>query len=367
MQNPIKAPTKNIIKYAPIQKNKIRLYYYLGSISTILLLFILLSLFYTRSLNQEFIRKTNQVSTAIINEKKVFLRNAIDRTISLIESERAFVEQEHSPQKLSQAQKDNISIQRISNRIRDLRLINEGYIWVNRIIDYRGGEKYAVRQIHPNLPHTEGQWLSTYTTDIKGNRPYEVELNGIKEKGELYFEYFFKKLNSDKIAHKMSYAKLYKPFDWVVATGVYLDDVDELVSSEINKMDDTLRSQRLYTISIAAIALLVSVIILIRFEKQISKLIVSFESDINKYTSGLIAEKEKTQAALAEVKQLEGLLPICANCKKIRDDSGYWNQIEGYIEKHSYARFSHSICPECKEKLYGEELRNLRNKETQTK
>lgn len=56
--------------------------------------------------------------------------------------------------------------------------------------------------------------------------------------------------------------------------------------------------------------------------------------------------------ALAEVKKLSGLLPICASCKKIRDDKGYWQQIEAYIRDHSEAEFSHSICPECTARLY---------------
>jgi len=58
------------------------------------------------------------------------------------------------------------------------------------------------------------------------------------------------------------------------------------------------------------------------------------------------------QEALSKVKKLGGLLPICASCKKIRDDKGYWNQIEAYICNHSEAEFSHSICPECARKLY---------------
>lgn len=60
-------------------------------------------------------------------------------------------------------------------------------------------------------------------------------------------------------------------------------------------------------------------------------------------------EKEK---ALQEVKILSGFLPICASCKKIRDDQGYWNQIESYIRDHSEAEFSHGICPDCAKKLY---------------
>jgi PAS domain S-box-containing protein len=60
------------------------------------------------------------------------------------------------------------------------------------------------------------------------------------------------------------------------------------------------------------------------------------------------------QGALAKVKLLSGFLPICSSCKKIRDDKGYWNQIESYIRQHSEAEFSHSLCPECAQKLYPE-------------
>jgi CheY-like chemotaxis protein len=52
-------------------------------------------------------------------------------------------------------------------------------------------------------------------------------------------------------------------------------------------------------------------------------------------------------AALARVKLLSGLVPICAGCKKIRDDQGYWNQVEKYVQEHSEARFTHGMCPEC--------------------
>ncbi len=67
---------------------------------------------------------------------------------------------------------------------------------------------------------------------------------------------------------------------------------------------------------------------------------------------------KELQAALAQVKTLGGLLPICSSCKKIRDDRGYWNQIEEYIQQHSYADFSHGICPECAEKLYPDIFKN---------
>jgi len=63
---------------------------------------------------------------------------------------------------------------------------------------------------------------------------------------------------------------------------------------------------------------------------------------------------EQLQQALAEVKTLSGMLPICSSCKKIRDDKGYWSSIEAYIHKHSGAKLTHGICPDCRKKLYPE-------------
>jgi len=75
----------------------------------------------------------------------------------------------------------------------------------------------------------------------------------------------------------------------------------------------------------------------------------------------LSLEKHKLQIALNDVKKLSGFFPICASCKKIRDDQGYWNQIEEYIREHSEAKFTHSICPECTKKLYPDMLKGESN------
>jgi len=63
---------------------------------------------------------------------------------------------------------------------------------------------------------------------------------------------------------------------------------------------------------------------------------------------------QELQAAMASIKTLKGLLPICASCKKIRNDKGYWQQVESYLAEHSEVQFSHGICPDCMVKLYPE-------------
>jgi hypothetical protein len=72
--------------------------------------------------------------------------------------------------------------------------------------------------------------------------------------------------------------------------------------------------------------------------------------------------KVNVEEAMSKIKVLNGLIPICASCKKIRDDKGYWNQLEEYINEHSEATFSHGVCPACAEKLYGGYLSKIKDK-----
>lgn len=84
------------------------------------------------------------------------------------------------------------------------------------------------------------------------------------------------------------------------------------------------------------------------------------------YKSVMDAEREKLivelKQALDEIKTLKGFLPICAACKKIRDDKGYWQQIEVYISDHSEAEFSHGMCPDCAREYYPEFFDKVKNK-----
>ena len=68
---------------------------------------------------------------------------------------------------------------------------------------------------------------------------------------------------------------------------------------------------------------------------------------------------KRLQASIAEIKTLRGILPICSFCKKVRDDKGYWEQVDIYINKHYEADISHSICPECLKKHYPDEHKDI--------
>lgn len=85
--------------------------------------------------------------------------------------------------------------------------------------------------------------------------------------------------------------------------------------------------------------------------RMVSLIDITKRKIIEQERKGLV---QKLQDALDKIKTLRGLIPICASCKNIRDDKGYWRQIEEYIHEHSELQFSHGICPDCAKKLYPE-------------
>lgn len=97
-----------------------------------------------------------------------------------------------------------------------------------------------------------------------------------------------------------------------------------------------------------------------KWGKRYEKLLSSFKDAIEAHLALVEAmdrlhrRNEDLERALSEVKTLRGLLPICASCKRIRDDQGYWNQIETYLRENSNVEFTHGTCPDCAKKLYPE-------------
>ncbi len=88
--------------------------------------------------------------------------------------------------------------------------------------------------------------------------------------------------------------------------------------------------------------------------KALVELNLNLEKKVEERTRQLTETNQSLQNALDEVKTLKGILPLCSYCKKIRDDDGYWNQVDVYISEHSGAGISHGICPDCMKELYPE-------------
>jgi len=141
-----------------------------------------------------------------------------------------------------------------------------------------------------------------------------------------------------------------------LAGKLFLSSIKPGRGREVISLNDLNRSLRdaAFFLGVYSSVILASIIV---FSSTLGSKVEHYRRDISERRRAQ-AEKEKLisqlREALSNVKLLSGMLPICSNCKKIRDDKGYWNRIETYIRDHSEAEFSHSICPQCLESLYPE-------------
>lgn len=92
--------------------------------------------------------------------------------------------------------------------------------------------------------------------------------------------------------------------------------------------------------------------VLVRIETHLT--LRRLRKELEEKNNRLQKSNKELSEALEEIKKLRGVLPICCNCKKIRDDSGYWKQLEEYFDEHAGIEFSHGICPKCTRELYPE-------------
>jgi signal transduction histidine kinase len=217
---------------------------------------------------------------------------------------------------------------------------HKNYYWINDL---------QPRMImHPYCPELEQQDLSTFS-DKSGKHLFTEIVQVIQKNGAGFVPYMWQ-FNDDPqhIGSKLSYVKLFQPWGWVIGTGVYLDDVH----SEIKDI-----SKKLFYISLAILLFIACISFFIIYQ-QVKNLRrrQSAEVEVERYRQNLeklVEERtEELQLAQSKIKILNGFLPICSHCKKIRDDKGYWNQIESYIRDHSEAEFTHGICPSCAKELY---------------
>ena len=154
--------------------------------------------------------------------KKSTLKENVDNMIAYLD---ACVEELRSEPGITDAEIEEKITAIARRKIYSETHVDGTYMWVQKVLDYNGGDGYAVRLIHPNLSDTEGSLLSTEVVNEMGMKAYEEELEGVKANGAVYLNYAFKKLETDEVTEKVTYSRLYDRFDWIVCMGVNIDDL----------------------------------------------------------------------------------------------------------------------------------------------
>ena len=126
------------------------------------------------------------------------------------------------------------------------------------------------------------------------------------------------------------------------------------VLKQVISPDITIWQSHIITIIFSTVCATAASYFILSKQNELNRRLTSKNIESERLKKELEKTVEKLENSLKEVKTLTGFLPICAACKKIRDDKGYWNQLESFIKERSDVDFSHSICPECADKLYSE-------------
>jgi len=162
---------------------------------------------------------------------------------------------------------DDTVKEEIYQQIHNSHYSQDSYFWVNQVLNYDGGKNYAIRLIHPNLKDTEGSYLSTSTEDVMGNTPYLTELEGVRDHGSIFYQYHFKKLSSEVVSEKVAYARLYPDYDWIIAMGIHLDDINAYVEDTVSNSKRAILHTILSSLAVIAFLMLVAMTAASRMEK----------------------------------------------------------------------------------------------------
>lgn len=144
--------------------------------------------------------------------------------------------------------------------------IEHNYLWVNKILDFKGGDNYAISLIHPKSKAVEGMLLSTNRQDSKKNSPFIKELEGINKNKEIYFEYFLREINKNETVKLLVYSKLYEKKNWLISMGIPLSDLEKIIQEKSfeSKIRYKENSNRILLIDIAIISLIIMMFFLLR-------------------------------------------------------------------------------------------------------
>lgn len=278
MQN--KSPLSNEVTF---NKSKLR-YYFIGSLLPICILFLSFYFVYLSNLKKEQQNTISLLSANLLSERKQLLKSSVLQVITMTDNTRKYF----LGLGLDPEQAERQTSELLRPIIRDIRIGKENnYIWVNKVLNYEGGDNFAIVVVNPNQAMPEGSYLTTNYRDAEGNTPFKTELDGINKDGELYFDYYIEKLAEDKASEKLSFAKLYKPFNWIIASGIYIDDMNQMIANEKAKLEQIYIKQKQLSLFASVVSSVIVMFIALNAAKNIRRLIQNYESRIQQHTDNL--------------------------------------------------------------------------------
>ena len=246
------------------------------SITVILFALMIFTIYFSTDRQYvEFEQELNNLKKERIDNQKMFLKREVDSVVHFID----FIDKNENIDNKTAMQiiKDYID----SVRFGENRL---NYIFVYKIIDFKGGDEFAKMFINPNRPDLVGKYISSRYKDADGKMFREQFLKDIKKQGESFVMYRYKKPGTDKKILKLSYFKLYKKYNWVIAAGVYLDDIEHSIEKKREILLKSLKKEIVMTVIVYLIFYVIAFLFAMFLGNRIDRFFQNYRDEVSQKT-----------------------------------------------------------------------------------
>ncbi|PCH75213.1 MAG: hypothetical protein COB98_09270 [Flavobacteriaceae bacterium] len=264
----------------------------------------------------------NMYAEYVLESKKDYIKTAIDRKITELQQQFNFQQQTRDSAFFWSDKFQNIIKKECLMRIKNMQLKKGGYVWVEEIYDYDGGDKFAIQLHNPTKPEMDNKWLSTNDKDLMGIKFYALMLDVVRNNKDPYFKYWYPKLGTDTITQKISYVKLFKPFDWVIGTGVHLDEIENFTTRSQSEFDTKFAPFKKNSFIYVFILLVITLYIAFLHKKRIQGLIHFYISKVAEKEEQLIRFNDDLELIITDrTKDLQEINVELKTAKEAAEES----------------------------------------------
>ena len=251
----------------------------------------MVSYFYVTNAYEDFEIQMEKFTQEYYDGQKKILKKEIDTIIDVMNYN---ITKENIPEKDLKA--DTI---RLLNNI-SFQESKSNYYFVYDIKNMKGGDEFARLIVNPNRPDLLGSLISTNYKDADGKKFREEFLSNIRVHGESYTQYAYKKPNSISIKQKLSYFKYYKNWNWVIAVGVYTDDIEVEIEKKRKALETKVRSQVGQNIVLFIMFLSIAILISIVVSQKIDEVLKTYQNKVKVKTEELEELNETLERRVTE-------------------------------------------------------------------
>ena len=232
----------------------------------------MISYFYVKNTYEDFDLQMDNFVKEYYQGQKRILKKEINTVIDILNYNQTKTNQSEEEIKLDAIRLlNNISFQENKSN----------YYFVYDIININGGDDFARLVVNPNRPDLLGKKISTKHQDANGKRFREDFLRDIRAKGESFTQYAYKKPGEDEVKQKLSYFKYYEDWNWVIAVGVYIDDVEKEISKKQEALESTVRNQVGQNIVLFVMFLSIAILISIFVSQKIDEVLKQYQKKVS--------------------------------------------------------------------------------------